>query len=147
MTIKIPRSVLAEIINHAYEDDPNECCGFLLGGEGEVARVYRARNVHRNKVSRYSMDPLQVMEIQQAADDSGEQIVAIYHSHTYTQGYPSETDVSNAVDSGWTDPYYVLVSLVEKTRPVVRAYRIGDDSSVQEVVVTTDGEAYRGANG
>jgi proteasome lid subunit RPN8/RPN11 len=143
----IPRKVLAEMISHALEDDPNECCGFLIGKDGEATRSRRARNVHKNKISRYSMDPVEVMEIQQDSDAKGEVFVAIYHSHTYTQGYPSETDVNNAVDSGWTDPYYVLVSLVEKTRPVVRAYRIRDDRSVEEIVIVTDGQAYRGASG
>ena len=38
----------------------------------------------------------------------------------------------------WTGPIYVLVSLVEKTRPVVRAFRISDDGEVTEVVITTD---------
>ena len=147
MAIKIPRKVLAEIISHALEDDPNECCGFLLGKDSEVTRSRRSKNVHKNKISRYSMDPVEVMEIQQDSDAKGEVFVAIYHSHTYTQGYPSETDVNNAVDSGWTDPYYVLVSLVEKTRPVVRAYRIHDDKTVEEIVIMTDGQAYRGANG
>ena len=147
MAIKIPRKTIAEIITHALEEDPNECCGFLLGKGSEVTRSSRAKNVHKNPISRYSMDPVEVMEIQQSADSKSETFVAIYHSHTYTQGYPSETDVNNAVDSGWTDPYYVLVSLVEKTRPIVRAYRIHDDRRVEEVVVVTDGQAYRGANG
>ena len=146
MAIKIPRKVLAQIISHALEEDPDECCGFLIGKGSEVIRSCRARNVHENRVSRYSMDPVQVMEIQQEADNRNERFVDIYHSHTYTQGYPSETDINNAVDSGWTDPYYVLVSLVEKTRPVVRAYTIGDNRKVDEVVIVTDGQAYRGAS-
>lgn len=147
MAIKIPRKTLAEIITHALEDDPNECCGFLLGKGDEATRSRRAKNVHKNQISRYSMDPVEVMEIQQDADGKSETFVAIYHSHTYTQGYPSETDVNNAVDSGWIDPYYVLVSLVEKTRPVVRAYRIHEDRRVEEIAIVTDGQAYRGANG
>ena len=146
MAIKIPRKALAEMISHALEDDPNECCGFLLGKGDEAARSRRAKNVHKNKISRYSMDPVEVMEIQQDADARREMFVAIYHSHTYTQGYPSETDVNNAVDSGWTDPYYVLVSLVEKTRPIVRAYRIHENRTVEEVVIVTDGQAYRGTS-
>ena len=145
--LKIPRKLIGEMILHSLEDDPQECCGFLLGKDGEATRSCRTRNAHRNKVSRYAMDPVEVMEVQQDADAHGEEFVAIYHSHTYTQGYPSETDINNAVDSGWTDPYYVLVSLVEKTRPVVRAFRIADDRHVEEVVILTDGQAYRGSGG
>ena len=147
MAIKIPRKVLAEIISHSLNDDPDECCGILLGKGDEVTSSSPVKNTHANKVSRYSMDPMAIMQLQKEADEKGDQFVAIYHSHTYTQGYPSETDINNAIESGWTDPYYVLVSLVEKTRPVVRAYRITEKGEVIEQVITTDGRAYRGASG
>ena len=143
MPLKIPRTLIAEMISHSLAEDPNECCGLLIGGVDEAVRSRRMINVHENKVSRYSMDPVELIDAQQDVDDAGEKFTAIYHSHTYTQGYPSETDVTNAVESGWTDPLYVLVSLVEKTRPVVRAYRIGEDREVVEVPITTDGRAYR----
>ena len=134
------------MITHSLQDDPEECCGFLLGNGDEVTRLCRAKNVDSEKVRRYSMDPMEVMEIQQDADASGEPFVAIYHSHTFTQAYPSTTDVKNAVQWSWA-PYYVLVSLVEKTRPIVRAFAIHEDSRVEEVVIETDGVAYIGANG
>ncbi len=147
MPINIPRIQIAAMITHSMEEDPNECCGILLGKGDAVIGSRRMKNVHENKISRYSMDPMELMDVQRQADEAGQEFVAIYHSHTYTQGYPSETDINNAVESGWTDPYYVLVSLVEKTRPVVRAYRISENRRVEEVVITTDGEAYRGAGG
>lgn len=147
VAIKIPRKVLAEMISHALVEDPSECCGILLGKGDEVKSSRPMENTHANKVSRYSMNPLQIMTMEDEARERGEEFVAIYHSHTYTQGYPSETDINNAVESGWTHPYYVLVSLVEKTRPVVRAYRITDKGEVLEQIITTDGRAYRGSSG
>ena len=143
MPLKVPRKLIAEMIAHALEQDPEECCGILFGTDDCAESSRRMTNAHPSKLSRYTMDPLELMQAQGEADKRGQQFVAIYHSHTYTQGYPSETDVSNAVESGWTDPHYVLVSLVEKTRPVVRAYKISDDRSVEEVVITTDGQPYR----
>jgi proteasome lid subunit RPN8/RPN11 len=142
--VKIPRKLIAEMISHALEQDPEECCGVLLGkgGVAEVSR--RMKNVHSSRVSRYTMDPLELLEVQNEADREGQEFTAIYHSHTYTQAYPSETDIANAVDSGWTEPHYVLVSLVEKTRPIVRAFRIGEDRSVEETIILTDGQPYRG---
>lgn len=135
------------MITHSLEQDPDECCGFLIGKDDEVARLCRAKNVSTDKRRRYSMDELEVMQIQEDADSTSEQLVAIYHSHTYMQAHPSETDVDNATNTGWTDPYYVLVSLVEKTRPVVRAFNITPEKEVIEVVITTDGMAYTTANG
>ena len=49
--------------------------------------------------------------------------------------------------SGQANQYLISRHACECHPSVVRAYRIGDDRSVQEVVITTDGAAYRGANG
>ena len=147
MSIMIPRTVIAEMITHALGEDPDECCGFLVGKGDEVSRLCRFKNTAKEKRRRYSMDELAVMSLQEEVDNAGEQLVAIYHSHTYMQAHPSETDVDNATETGWTDPYYVIVSLVEKTRPVVRAFNINPDKSVDDVVVTTDGMSYTTANG
>ena len=132
------------MILHALEEDPQECCGVLLGsGDDEATEFVRISNVAEDKERRYSMDPLEQSAAEQSADADGKSITGIFHSHTFTQAYPSTTDVRNAVNSMWTTPVYVLVSLVEKTRPVVRAFRIGDDGAVTEIVVTTDGNPYR----
>lgn len=136
--LRIPKSLIAEMITHALETDPEECCGLLLGKDSSVTVGRRVTNTHENKVSRYTMDPLEVMKVEREADAIGEELVAIYHSHTYTQGYPSETDVRNAVESGWDGRHYVLVSLVEKTRPVVRAFWIADGGEISEVFLKVE---------
>ncbi len=146
MSILIPRRVLAEIIYHALQDDPNECCGLMLGTATRIDYSRRTVNVHDNKINRYMVSPHDLLEVQSEADKRKSEIVGIYHSHTYTQAYPSETDVRNAVESGWTDPFHIIVSLVEKTRPVVRAFHIGADGVVKEKVITTDGKMYRGSS-
>jgi proteasome lid subunit RPN8/RPN11 len=56
-------------------------------------------------------------------------VLAIYHSHTHTEAYPSATDVRLAA---WPDAYYVLVSLEAKENPVVRAFRIVDETITEE---------------
>ena len=112
-------------------------------GDDEATEFVRISNVAEEKERRYSMDPLEQSAAEQRADADGRSITGIFHSHTFTQAYPSTTDVRNAVTSMWITPVYVLVSLVEKTRPVVRAFRISDDGAVTEIVVTTDGNPYR----
>ena len=142
MPLLIPKRVLANIISHALESDPEECCGVLIGGENSAEEARRIQNNHPEPIRRYEMDPIALARAESEADAKGRKIVAIYHSHTHTQAYPSQTDVNNAVQSWWTEPYHVLISLVEKTRPIVRAYRISDDTTVTETPITTDGDAY-----
>ena len=123
---------MAELITHALEDDPNECCGLILGQNNSATAVRRVTNNDVNKLNRYTMDPLEVMKVEREADALAQELIAIYHSHTYTQAYPSETDIRRAVESGWADRIYILVSLVEKSRPVVRAFWISQSGEVFE---------------
>ena len=139
----IPKIYLAEMISHALTEDPNECCGFLSGTDNRVSRIDRMRNVHQKKVRRFVMDPKEMLQVTRQLEDNDLKITAIYHSHTYTQAYPSDVDITSAIEGDWLCPYYVLISLVEKTRPVVRAFKINESEEVQEVLITYDGIAYR----
>lgn len=111
------------MIAHAREDDPNECCG-LVGGTGEEAKtVYRAENAEKSPF-RYSIAPGEQLELMNRIDEAGEEIVGIYHSHTKTAAYPSQTDINLAV--GWPDSVYLIVSLEDPDSPYVRGFRIRD---------------------
>ncbi len=146
MSINIPRQLLAELINHALQDDPNECCGLLLGKGDEADELHRMSNVARKPISRYTMQPRELVEAQEKVKKSDREFVAIYHSHTFTQGYPSLTDIKNAVEVASIATRHVIISLVEKTRPVVRAFSINGNSEVTELVIQTDGEPYRASD-
>ena len=127
-------------------DDPNECCGLLIGADGTADEVHGMTNVNPKPISRYTMQPGELLEAQQKAKKSDREFVAIYHSHTFTQGYPSRTDISNAIEVASISTCHVIVSLVEKTRPVVRAFQINGSSEVTELVIETDGEPYRASD-
>jgi proteasome lid subunit RPN8/RPN11 len=146
LSIKIQRRIVAELITHALEDDPNECCGLLLGTGDDADELHRMSNVNKKPISRYTMQPGELLEAQEKAKNSDREFVAIYHSHTFTQGYPSLTDVKNAVKVSSISTRHVIVSLVEKTRPVVRAFAINGDSEVTELVIQTDGDPYRASD-
>jgi len=92
------------------------------------------------------MQPGELVEAQAKIKKSNREFVAIYHSHTFTQGYPSLTDIKNAVKVSSIATRHIIVSLVEKTRPVVRAFSINDESEVTELVIETDGEPYRASD-
>ena len=57
--------------------------------------------------------------------------MAIYHSHTASEAYPSPTDVRLAF---WPEAYYLLVSLADAASPVVRAFRILDGAVKEEEI-------------
>ena len=117
------------MIEHSKSEDPIECCGILAGTNGDISKLYKIRNASPSPY-RYVMDPQEMLTSIQDADENGIDLVAFYHSHTHSPAYPSETDTRMAVESGWVDFCYVLVSLEDDDKPVVRFYVIDSDGEV-----------------
>lgn len=131
--LKIEKCYVDEMIAHACQDSPNECCGLIAGKAGEVTKLYRMTNVSASP-HRYDMDGKEMIPILREIDDNGWQLLAIYHSHTYSPAYPSMTDVRHAT---WPEANYILISLAAKGQPDVRVYRIsGTEISEEELEIT-----------
>lgn len=125
--MKIPKPVYDELLAHAREDAPNECCGLIGGSDGVAKTVYRARNAEASPL-RYNLDPQDQFRIMTAMDEKGEELAAIYHSHTASPAYPSQTDINLAA---YPDALYLIVSLAKGEKDL-RGYRI-EDGVVTEV--------------
>ena len=142
MKIIIPRIIISKLFEHSLLEDPNECCGLLLGNDEKVIEIRNLNNVHDNPMTRYEIDRKDLMKVQKYCDNNNMEILGVYHSHTHSQAYPSPTDIEIArLIKDFFDPYYILISLIEKTRPIIRGYKI-DLDSVTEIIVEHDGEAY-----
>ncbi len=124
------------ILAHCYDGLPEEACGLLGGpvgsdGEpvGEVWAVYPCTNADASART-YSVDSRDHIKALRDVEGRGGDLVGVFHSHTHTEAYPSETDVAQAMEPAWV---YVLVGLGDE-EPVLRAYRIVD-GAVSEVPV------------
>ncbi len=126
--LTLDRSYVDEMIVHAREDAPNECCGIIAADDGTAKKLYRAVNAEASPY-RYNVDPKDLLRIYHDLDDHGWDVMVIYHSHTHTEAYPSPTDMRLAA---WPDAYYVIVSLEDEANPVVRAFRITDGEVAEE---------------
>lgn len=120
-----------EVIAHALEEDPNECCGILAGKNGMVLGLYRITNTQKSPY-RYLMDPIEQLNADRDTERRGWEFLAFYHSHTHSPAYPSATDVRMATSSGWLNVYYILVSLMDKSSPTLRAFRISEAGQITE---------------
>jgi proteasome lid subunit RPN8/RPN11 len=120
--MRISQELFDEMVAHAMHDAPNECCGVLGTKDGDAVKLYRATNVHASPL-RYQIDDRELLSIYNDAEDSGLDMGLIYHSHTRSEPYPSQTDVNLA--TGWPDALYVIVGTATP-EPVVRAYWIRD---------------------
>jgi [CysO sulfur-carrier protein]-S-L-cysteine hydrolase len=125
--MRIPTEVYEQLLAHAREDAPNECCGLIGGRDGVAVTVYRARNAEASPL-RYNLDPQDQFRIMTEIEEKGEELSAIYHSHTASPAYPSQTDINLAA---YPDALYLIVSLADGEKDL-RGFRI-EDGAVTEV--------------
>ncbi|MBJ7348771.1 MAG: M67 family metallopeptidase, partial [Thermoleophilaceae bacterium] len=120
--MRITQAQLDELIAHARDDAPNECCGVIANKDGAVATIYRATNAAASPL-RYELDSRDLLRIFNAIDDADEELSAIYHSHTRSAALPSQTDINLAL---YPSALYVIVSIAEADAPDVKAFSIVD---------------------
>lgn len=106
---------LSKIYDHAKSEFPNECCGVILGAEGQEF-VRKCRNIQnrlhqedpdtypRDARTAYVMHPDDLIAIHKETETQHQQIKAFYHSHPNHEAYFSEKDKSDAV--AWDEPLY-----------------------------------------
>ena len=131
---KLQKRFADKMIAHARADAPNECCGILAGVDGRVMRAYPTRNTEASPV-KYLIDSGDMFKAYKDAEDNGWEFLAFYHSHTFSEAYPSPTDVRLA---SWPDSLYILVSLRNPESPQVRGFYIVDGRITEEELVIED---------
>lgn len=134
--LRLAASAYAAIVGHAYTGLPDEACGLLLGDPARGTAPVFHPTANASRSSRvYSIGPRDFLAADDAAAEAGLAIVGVVHSHTHTDAYPSPTDVAQAPDPEW---HYVIVSLRDDA-PVLRSYRIVDETVREEPVVIERG--------
>jgi proteasome lid subunit RPN8/RPN11 len=135
--VRIARALLERVVAHARRDFPNECCGMIAVRDGDAVAVHEATNVQASPL-RFEVDPLEVLRVDEAFAAEGAELGAIYHSHTRTEPYPSQTDLTFAARWGPGVEWLIVGVTRDGAEPTVRSYRI-DDGVVTEVEVDVDG--------
>jgi proteasome lid subunit RPN8/RPN11 len=132
----IAPALLDDVIAHAREEYDAECCGMIaygqngLEGSPRAVQVNRAKNVYASR-KRFEIDGKDVLRAINEFDDAGWEMGAIYHSHTHTAPYPSQTDINFA--RNWPGVEWLIVGLAGE-EPEVRCYLI-EGGEVREVPI------------
>jgi proteasome lid subunit RPN8/RPN11 len=130
----IDTAMLDDVIAHAREEYDAECCGMIaydrpsVDGAPLAVRVRRAKNVFASP-KRFEIDGKELLNTLNEFEDAGWELGAIYHSHTHTEPYPSQTDLNFAAN--WPGLEWLIVGLAGE-EPDVRCYLI-DDGQVRHV--------------
>ena len=130
--MRIAQELLDQMIDHARREAPNECCGVVGVRDGRATRVLPVKNEAASPL-KFEMG-IELFYALDAIDEAGEELGAIYHSHTRTFPYPSQTDIN------WSDQYpgaeWLIVGL-ENDEALVRSYLI-EGGRVEEVPVEVE---------
>jgi len=127
--VRIRQAAIDEIVSHAREELPNECCGLLVGTADEVKWAERARNL-RAGPTRFLIDPETHFAAIRRARVAGLVVMGAYHSHPRTAAWPSATD---RAEDTYPEFLQLIVSLADQAgEPEVRAFRLVD-GNIQSV--------------
>ncbi len=121
------------MINDATEIFPDECCGFMFGREEKGVRlISEVRSVTNQKEGdkrrRFEILPLDYMLAERYADESGLDLLGIYHSHPLHPAIPSEHDRVAA------QPFfsYTILSVFPGEKTIIRSWRLNDNKLFEE---------------
>ncbi len=133
--LRLDHATWDTLVEHARSDFPYEVCGLLgLRDDGGIEH-FPIDNAERS-MTYYVMEPRQLLRAMRQIEDAGWGL-AIYHSHTHTRAYPSETDVRLAA---YPDAVYLIVTLQDPDAPDIRGFHIVD-GEVSEVPIEREGAA------
>ena len=108
--IRIDPGPWDEMLAHAREVYPDECCGAMLGRGADGAKLVTAAMPLENAFAgprrkRYELRPEDLLAAEREARRRGLELLGVYHSHPDCDAYFSETDLENSC------PWYSFVVL------------------------------------
>ncbi|MEV4421625.1 M67 family metallopeptidase [Patulibacter sp. NPDC049589] len=134
--MRIPRSLLDQVVAHALRDAPDECCGLLAVRDDIVVGVHELENVLQGpKVFGFELGGRSYPRAMLAIDDEDAEAGVLYHSHTRSAPYPSQTDINFGRDPQRLPGVEWLIIGTKGAEPEVRSYLIAEDGEVTEVAV------------
>lgn len=159
MPLQFSPDRLQQILNHAEQTYPEECCGLLLGTWDrscpadpkrviEVWAVPNAWNAEAaewmgsvmenatlgsGKRDRYWIDPKDLLAAQQYGRDHQLEVIGIYHSHPDHAAMPSECDRVLA----WSEYSYIIVSVQQSKAIDWRCWNLDEEQQFRssEIII------------
>ncbi|HUR14937.1 MAG TPA: M67 family metallopeptidase [Mycobacteriales bacterium] len=131
--LTLSQDLLDRVLAHARRDHPDECCGVIAGKDGVATRLFEMANADRSPTG-FTFDSAEWLRVYREVDDADEELLAVYHSHTATEAYPSRTDVLWSQHNEFA--HWLLVS-TRSEQDEVRSFTITDGVVAEEPVTVT----------
>jgi proteasome lid subunit RPN8/RPN11 len=134
-SLKIHEGLVRRIEAHGVETYPHECCGALLGRDGDdetpreiVELMPLANRRDDSPRNRFELTPDDVRLAEKTARDKRLDLLGWYHSHPDAPARPSEFDREHA----WPWYSYIIVSVQKGEPRDVTSWRLQDDRSAYD---------------
>ena len=135
--LSITRDVDAAIRAHGEETYPHECCGALVGRDGEVTAVVKLPNTtEEGPRRRFLVRPSDYREAEKQATVLGGELLGFYHSHPDHPARPSQYDLDHA----WPTFAYIIVSVAARAAKDMTVWYLKEDRSSFDEGRLTHGE-------
>jgi proteasome lid subunit RPN8/RPN11 len=146
--LKITQEHLNQILTHAEQIYPEECCGILLGKISDYSKIIvevwptentwnkddsiELFNRQGSKKDRFTIAPEILLKAQKEARDRQLNIIGIYHSHPNHPAIPSEFDRAIA----WPEYSYIIVSVIQGKAKDIFSWILDDDRQFKQEKIT-----------
>jgi proteasome lid subunit RPN8/RPN11 len=131
--MQLDRIFFDEMVEHGLAAFPNESCGLLAGKQGRPVKFFPMTNRDASPVT-YRLDPKEQLQVFDEMEEQEWDLLGIFHTHTHSEAYPSETDRSQAF---YPEAEYLVLSLSDRANPVLRSFRMQDDEVVEQELEIT----------
>ncbi len=128
--INLTQKIIDNFLNHAQNEYPYECCGFILGrfkDDESIALQYISveNTKEENRERRFLIDPIAYQEAEDEADRQKLSIISIVHSHPDHPDKPSDFDRDHA----WPGFSYIIISVKNGKSTTYRSWQLDQNRS------------------
>jgi len=129
--IKLPRTLINQLMTHAQSREGEEVCGFIANRNGAPVKTYPVANIATPADKRFEMEPRAQVDTIREMREQGEEIFAIYHSHPSSPAAPSQRDID---EFSYPEALSLIISLDTKGVLEMRAFRMATDHAIEIAV-------------
>ncbi len=135
MALALDGGIADAIRQHGAETYPNECCGALIGRDGQVTGTFALPNTtDEGPRRRFLVRPDDYRHAEQQAREAGADLLGFYHSHPDHPARPSQYDLDHA----WPFFSYIIVSVRAGAPEDMTSWRLREDRSAFDQEDLTD---------
>jgi proteasome lid subunit RPN8/RPN11 len=120
MNLSVWPTLMEKMTEHAKACYPREACGLLIGHGATGERFMEVENVLQSETA-YEIDPARLADVFRTLRQTGEDLVAIVHSHPRGPATPSRRDIDQAY---YPETAHIIVSLADPEHPQIQGFRI-----------------------